>query len=130
VPSIAPFETADTGRRAPLRFRRAIYRLHLWTGLVLSLYVVMLSITGSALVYRLELNRLFQTPAPDFDPDRAPLATNEIAEAARRAYPGYDLVDVGTHISRDRPVVEVRLAKGDDRLASTSAKRCRRSCVR
>ena len=102
--------------RAPSRFRRAVYQLHLWTGLVLGLYVAMLSVTGSALVYRLELNRLFQAPAPAFDPDRVPMATDALAEAARRAYPGYDVTAVGTRISRNRPVVEVRLAQGDGRL--------------
>ncbi len=59
--------------RAPARVRRAIYQLHLWTGLVLGLYLAMLSVTGSAL-----------------------------AEAARRAYPGYDVTAVGTQISRNR----------------------------
>ncbi len=102
--------------RAPARMRRAIYQVHLWTGLVLGLYLAMLSVTGSALVYRLELNRLFQTPAPPFDPDRVPMATDALAEAARRAYPGYDVTAVGTRISRNRPVVEVRLERGDDLL--------------
>ncbi|MEQ1761378.1 MAG: PepSY-associated TM helix domain-containing protein [Vicinamibacterales bacterium] len=102
--------------RAPARMRRAIYQLHLWTGLVLGLYLAMLSVTGSALVYRLELNRLFQAPAPAFDPDRVPMASDALAEAARRAYPGYDVSTMGTRISRNRPVVEVRLARGDDHL--------------
>jgi len=99
------------------RLRRAIYQLHLWTGLVLGLYLAMLGVTGSALVYRLELNRLFQAPAPTFDPDRVPMASDALAAAAQRAYPGYDVTVVaGTRINRNGPVVEVRLAKGDDRL--------------
>ncbi|NOT28292.1 MAG: PepSY domain-containing protein, partial [Acidobacteria bacterium] len=102
--------------RALARMRRAVYQVHLWTGLVLGLYLVMLSLTGSALVYRLELNRLFQAPAPTFDPDRVPMASDALAEAARRAYPGYDATAVGTRISRNRPVVEVRLERGDDLL--------------
>ncbi len=93
-----------------------MYQIHLWMGLVLSLYLAMLGVTGSALVYRLELNRSFQAPAPTFDPDRVPLGSDQLARAARRAHPGYDAIDVGTRISRDRPVVEVRLTKGDNRL--------------
>ncbi len=102
--------------RGRIPLRRAIYQIHLWTGLALGLYVLMLSVTGSALVYRLELNRLFEVTAPRFDSDRAPLTPDALADAARRAYPGYAVIDVGTRINRHRPVVEVRLARGDDRL--------------
>jgi uncharacterized iron-regulated membrane protein len=57
---------ADSARRArffhqPQRvwLRRALFQLHLWTGLGLGLYVMMLSLTGSVLVYRTELYRFF-----------------------------------------------------------------------
>ena len=42
--------------------RRATFQIHLWTGLALGLYVVVLSITGSLLVYRAELDRFLATP--------------------------------------------------------------------
>src|SRR5262245_910992 len=44
--------------------RRALFQVHLWTGLALGVYVVVLSVTGSALVYRAELVALFRTPVP------------------------------------------------------------------
>jgi uncharacterized iron-regulated membrane protein len=44
---------------------QALFQIHLWTGLALGLYVVMLSITGSALVYRNELDRFFATTTSD-----------------------------------------------------------------
>ena len=52
--------------RQPQRvwLRRALFQVHLWTGLAIGLYIVMLSITGSALVYRNELDRYFATPRP------------------------------------------------------------------
>ena len=37
--------------------RRIAFQLHLWTGVVLSLYVILLSLTGSVLVYRVELTQ-------------------------------------------------------------------------
>jgi len=91
-------------------------QVHLWIALTLGIYLAMLSITGSALVLRLELIRLFQVPAPAFEPDREPLSTEALADAARRAYPGYDVISAGTRISRYRPVVEVSMANGDDRI--------------
>ena len=47
--------------------RRAIFQVHLWTGLALGLYIVVLSATGSALVYRRELVARFRTPVPAVD---------------------------------------------------------------
>ncbi|MGE3842853.1 MAG: PepSY-associated TM helix domain-containing protein [Vicinamibacterales bacterium] len=102
--------------RAGVRFRRAIYRIHLWTGLTLGLYVLMLSVTGSALVYRLELNRWFATATPAFDPTRSVLSTAELTAAAQRAYPGYEVTYVGTRLRRHRPGIEIRLQRGPESL--------------
>ena len=42
--------------------RRAIFQIHLWTGIAIGLYVLLVSVTGSVLVYRNELLRA-ATPA-------------------------------------------------------------------
>src|SRR5687768_18589193 len=77
--------------RQPQRvwLRRALFQIHLWTGLALGLYVVMLSVTGSALVYRNELDRFFATPRPVFDPKATRLATEQLQARAESAYPGW-----------------------------------------
>jgi hypothetical protein len=43
--------------------RKALFQVHLWTGIGVGLYIFMISLTGSVLVYR---NELFMaaTPAP------------------------------------------------------------------
>ena len=46
--------------------RRALFQVHLWLGLVLGLYIVMLSVTGSILVYAREINRLLSSPDEEF----------------------------------------------------------------
>lgn len=43
--------------------RSVAFQLHLWTGLLLALYVIVLSATGSLLVYRAELTRAFDDPS-------------------------------------------------------------------
>ena len=50
--------------RQPQRvwLRRAKFQVHLWTSLALGLYLVVLSLTGSALVYRVGLDRMLATP--------------------------------------------------------------------
>jgi uncharacterized iron-regulated membrane protein len=44
--------------------RKAAFQVHLWAGVVLSLYVIMLSVTGSILVYRAELTRALDDGTP------------------------------------------------------------------
>jgi len=39
--------------------RRAIFQIHLWTGLASGLYILAISLSGSAIIFRLEMNRAF-----------------------------------------------------------------------
>jgi uncharacterized iron-regulated membrane protein len=41
-----------------LRARRIIFQVHLWLGMVASLYILVMSVSGSMIVYRNELERL------------------------------------------------------------------------
>ena len=51
--------------RQPQRLwlRRALFQVHLWTGIGVGLYIVVVCVTGSVLVYRNELYRAV-TPRP------------------------------------------------------------------
>src|SRR5688572_12896176 len=71
--------------------RRALFQVHLWTGLALGLYVVMLSITGSALVYRAELDRFFATPRAVLDEKATPMTADQLRDAATKTYPGWSV---------------------------------------
>jgi uncharacterized iron-regulated membrane protein len=95
--------------------RRAIFQVHLWTGLALGLYVLMISLTGAALVYRVELERYFEPRRPAFEPDRPRLSTEQLTEAALRLYPGWEVTRVGTRVTRRNPVVEVWVTRGEER---------------
>jgi uncharacterized iron-regulated membrane protein len=74
--------------------RRAIFQIHLWTGLALGLYIVVLSITGSALVYRAELDRFLATPRATLDERATPMTADQLREAAGRAYPDWTVTEV------------------------------------
>ena len=82
--------------RQPQRvwLRRASFQIHLWVGLIIGLYVVVLSLTGSALVYRNELDRYLATPHAVFDEKAKPMNADELRAAAQRAYPGWQITDV------------------------------------
>ena len=82
--------------RQPQRvwLRRATFQIHLWVGLILGLYVVVLSLTGSALVYRNELDRYLATPHAAFDEKAKAMNADELRAAAQRAFPGWQVTEV------------------------------------
>jgi uncharacterized iron-regulated membrane protein len=82
--------------RQPQRvwLRRAAFQIHLWVGLFIGLYVVVLSLTGSALVYRNELDRHFATPRAVFNENARAMNADELRAAAQRAYPGWQVTEV------------------------------------
>ena len=77
--------------RQPQRvwIRRATFQVHLWSGLAVGLYVVVLSVTGSVLVYRNELDAYLATPQAVFDEGARAMNAVELRAAAARAYRGW-----------------------------------------
>jgi uncharacterized iron-regulated membrane protein len=68
--------------------RKAIFQIHLWTGIAMCLYVVAISVSGSALFFRSKVNE--SVPGRKVVAGSGPLLTkDELIEAARRAYPDY-----------------------------------------
>ena len=69
--------------------RKAIFQAHLWSGIGIGLYVLMISVTGSIVVYRNELY-MAATPDPIIVGQSGPrLTDDELNAAVTRAYPGY-----------------------------------------
>lgn len=103
--------------RRPQRIwlRRVLFQVHLWIGLALGLYIVMLSVTGSVLVYRNELNLYLSTPRPQYEADRPVLPSDELRARAEAAYPGYAITRLGEQISRRNPTIEIWFERGEDR---------------
>jgi uncharacterized iron-regulated membrane protein len=93
--------------------RRALFQVHLWSGIGVGIYVLMISVTGSVLVYSNELFRA-ATPAPIISNDSGPrLTDDQLAEAARRLYPGYRVVKIGRARNLDQ-TVDVSLSRGGE----------------
>jgi uncharacterized iron-regulated membrane protein len=72
-----------------LWLRKALFQVHLWTGVALGLYVLVISVSGSAIVFRNELyNSLW--PGPRIVAISGPRLTHDqLRDAARCAYPRY-----------------------------------------
>ena len=68
--------------------RKAIFQIHLWTGIGLGLYVLLTSVTGSAIVFRNEIFGQF-TPRAIVEIAADRLSDDDLKVAAMRAYPSY-----------------------------------------
>jgi uncharacterized iron-regulated membrane protein len=92
--------------------RRALFQVHLWSGIAVGLYILMISVTGSLLVYRNELYRA-ATPEPISLKGSGPrLTDDQLAEAASHSYPGYRVVKIVRLRDLDQGV-DVWLRRGD-----------------
>jgi uncharacterized iron-regulated membrane protein len=82
-------------QRQPLR--RALFQIHLWSGIGLGLYIFFISVTGSVLVYRNELYEIF-TPQPYISSSPGPALSDEaLTAAAVQAHPGYRVIRLSRH---------------------------------
>jgi len=96
-----------------LWFRRALFQAHLWSGIALGLYILMMSVTGSVLVYSNELYRA-ATPEPIISKGTGPrLTDDQLAEDDRRLYPAYGVLRITRARNLDQ-AVDILLARGDE----------------
>lgn len=72
-----------------LRWRRVVGGVHRWVGIVLSLYVVVICLTGSLIVLRPQIHRWLTQP--EIEVRGAPAAGEALNQALHLAYAGYDL---------------------------------------
>ena len=87
--------------------------MHLWSGIAFGLYLFMISVTGSVLVYRNELYRA-ATPEPIISKDSGPrLTDDQLTEAVGHLYPGYRVTRIGRAPNLDQ-AVDVWLRRGNE----------------
>ncbi len=68
--------------------RKAIFQIHLWTGIGIGLYVLLVSLTGSVLVYRNELYRAATRDPIIVTESGSRLTDEQLKQSATRVYPG------------------------------------------
>jgi uncharacterized iron-regulated membrane protein len=93
--------------------RKAIFQIHLWTGIAVGLYVVAICVSGSVLFFRSIANEA--APGRRIVAGSGPLLTkDQLIELSQRAYPGYKATDIslGTRPGRE---VEITLERGSRR---------------
>ncbi len=85
------------------RLRRALFQIHLWAGLILSLHVVVIGLSGSALVFRKELERRFEPRVHRVEPASQYAPWNPVVESIRSNNPGFKVDDVVLPAKPDEP---------------------------
>ena len=93
--------------------RKVCFQIHLWLGLVLAVYIAVLSLTGSAIVFRRELDTAFAPDRPPVDKTQRVLSEEELRAFAERAYPDHTIEYVGG-VQRRWPVAQIDMRRGDE----------------
>ena len=104
--------------RRPQRLwlRRALFQVHLWVGIGLGLYVLVISISGSLVVYRPQLSKKFSRAEIILPHSASRMTSAQQEENARRLYSGYQVDYVSESRRPDRPSTIV-LERGHLRIA-------------
>lgn len=71
--------------------RKALFQVHLWVGIGLGIYVLLISVSGSAIVFRNEISKAFGSTPKTVSISGPRLSRTDLKEAARRAYPQYSV---------------------------------------
>lgn len=77
----------DRPRKAKLR--ALLFQVHLWTGLGVGLYILAMSLTGSALVFREEIEAAYPSAARSVEVQGEPASLESVRALAAERYPGY-----------------------------------------
>src|SRR5271156_3051391 len=77
-----------------LWLRKALLQIHLWAGIGLSLYVLLMSVSGTILIYRTEIERVFLRQLVVLAGPGARMDVDELKQAAKRAYPKYEVTNI------------------------------------
>lgn len=87
-----------------LWLRKAFFQLHLWTGIGLGLYVLLISVSGSAIVFRNELYGALFPPPLKVAIAGEPLSKEALKRVAHDAYPDYVVTFVWESKHKDEAV--------------------------
>jgi len=95
--------------------RKLVFQVHLWSGLAIGMYVVIICISGSILIFRSELRQTFE-PTPRFvTVANTRLSEDELNAVVNRAYPDHSVSRI---LEREDPAraITVTLDQNGQRL--------------
>lgn len=96
--------------------RRALVQIHLWVGIGAAIYVLLVSISGSAIVLRRELGRTFSRRVTVVPASTPRMNMEDLQGRVQRSHPGYEVYNVLESERPDRPD-QVVLGNGKRRIS-------------
>src|SRR6187455_1532633 len=93
--------------------RKALFQIHLWSGIGIGIYVVLISISGSLLVYRNELFNYFTAKPVIVEASGVRKSEDELRARAEAAYKGYGVSQYFESRKNPHEAVEIWLEKTD-----------------
>jgi uncharacterized iron-regulated membrane protein len=102
--------------RHPQNFsaRKALFQVHLWTGIALGIYILVMSLTGCILIYRRSIATWASPQLRTLTITAQRMTVDQLKQTAQRAYPGYEVQGVFQSRNMSRPV-EIVLTQGTNR---------------
>jgi uncharacterized iron-regulated membrane protein len=105
-------------RPQQLAARRLNFQVHLWVGIILTLYLVMIGLTGSILVFRPALERICGLkPWQNIRANGPPADIASVVENLRAAYPRSRIVSVDAPSENDATFLAVLEGRGRIKVA-------------
>jgi uncharacterized iron-regulated membrane protein len=84
--------------------RKAVFQVHLWVGIAVGIYVLTISVSGSAIVYRREIaGKYLHRTVVVTDAGRRRMSEEEQEQNVKRVYPKYEVLGIRQPEERDRP---------------------------
>jgi uncharacterized iron-regulated membrane protein len=102
-------------RPQSLWLRKALFQIHLWTGIGIGLYVLLISVSGTVLIYRRELAQTFSSEPRIAAGPGSRMTVDELKQAAKRVFPGYEATRVDERKNPEQPV-EILLERGEKKF--------------
>ncbi len=103
-------------RPQALGLRKALLQVHLWLAVTIGVYIIVVSISGSAVVFRRELG-MWLVPRTVPEAVGIPLAGDGLAEAVERVYADYQILSIVEPQRRPDEPVYVRLERDGEESA-------------
>ncbi len=103
-----------TERPQSLSSRRAVFQIHLWTGILAGLYIAAVSVSGSAIVFRREIEKGVRQSVIAAN-GRAMLSAEAVQRRAQQTYPSREVLAVAAPRTPGQPYAVI-LATGGNRI--------------
>jgi uncharacterized iron-regulated membrane protein len=92
--------------------RRALFQVHLWTGIGVGLYVLVISVSGSAVVFRQDIYRAIETPVIIVEPSGERMTLEALTRHVQQAWTGYEVTQSYQDERNPNRAIELTFEKG------------------